>query len=288
MPAEGAELRPARMRGFLGQVLPDYMVPAAFVVLDRLPLNPHGKLDRAALPAPDWGAVRAGRVPPRTQTERLLAEIWAGVLDIDEVGVEDNFFELGGDSILSIQLVSRAREAGLAVTSRDVFRYQTVAALAANITPTDGGEWAGGAGGRESPDLVVGPVPLTPVQRWFFQTHPHRPEHFNQTITLDLADGVDEDALRTAFAAVVAHHDALRLRFSYVDGEWRQESVPVSAGGRAGRERAVRPGGGAPAAGRAARWPDAAHHRAPPRHRRGVLGHPARRPGDRLPPGRAW
>src|SRR5262249_24149281 len=76
---------------------------------------------------------------------------------------------------------------------------------------------------------VVGPVPLTPVQRWFFETHPERPEYFHQTLTLDLAGNVDEAALRTAFASVLAHHDALRMRYSIVDGVWQQENRPVTA-----------------------------------------------------------
>ncbi|HKN49043.1 MAG TPA: amino acid adenylation domain-containing protein, partial [Actinomycetota bacterium] len=98
------------LRAFLAQALPDYMVPSAFVTLDALPLNPNGKLDRTALPAPDFAAAAApGSLGPRTDAEAVLAEIWAGVLGIERVGVEDNFFELGGDSILSIQVVSRAR-----------------------------------------------------------------------------------------------------------------------------------------------------------------------------------
>ncbi|MCA1695928.1 MAG: amino acid adenylation domain-containing protein, partial [Actinobacteria bacterium] len=94
---------PAELRTFLGQVLPEYMVPAAFVTLDRLPLSPNGKLDRKALPAPEWGTA-VGYVPPRTDTEQILTEVWAQVLGVDRVGVEDNFFELGGDSIQSIQV----------------------------------------------------------------------------------------------------------------------------------------------------------------------------------------
>src|SRR6202008_159912 len=100
---------------FLKQTLPDYMVPAAFVMLESLPLTPNGKLDRAALPAPDKTAQMARRSfqTPRTPVEETLTKIWSEVLRVDQVSVFDNFFELGGDSIVSIQVVSRARQAGL-------------------------------------------------------------------------------------------------------------------------------------------------------------------------------
>ena len=118
----------AALRAHLGASLPDYMVPAAFVALDRLPLTPNGKLDRKALPAPDFtpATIRG----PRTPQEELLCALFAEVLGLERVGIDDNFFALGGDSIMSIQLVSRARKAGLIITPRAVFQHQTVAALA--------------------------------------------------------------------------------------------------------------------------------------------------------------
>ncbi|HSV65773.1 MAG TPA: amino acid adenylation domain-containing protein, partial [Mycobacteriales bacterium] len=130
--ANPTELDPAelnnRLRTALKQVLPDYLIPSAFVPLDALPLTTSGKIDRRALPAPHWQpATETGRVAPRTRTEHSLAEIWAQVLGVEQVGIEDNFFALGGDSILSIQLVSRARAAGLRLTSKDIFRHQTIA-----------------------------------------------------------------------------------------------------------------------------------------------------------------
>jgi Acyl-CoA synthetases (AMP-forming)/AMP-acid ligases II len=122
---------PSALRAHLGRSLPDYMVPSGFVVLERLPLTPNGKLDRKALPAPELIAgVRRG---PRTPQEDMLCGLFAEVLGVERVGIDDNFFALGGDSIMSIQLVSRARKAGLVITPRAVFQHQTVAALAGVI-----------------------------------------------------------------------------------------------------------------------------------------------------------
>ena len=118
------------LRAALSQVLPEYMVPSALVVLDRLPLTPNGKLDRRALPSPELAPRHAHRAP-RTPQEEILCGLFAEVLGVARVGIDDNFFELGGDSIVSIQLVSRARRAGLSITPRAVFQQQTVAALAA-------------------------------------------------------------------------------------------------------------------------------------------------------------
>jgi amino acid adenylation domain-containing protein/non-ribosomal peptide synthase protein (TIGR01720 family) len=207
---------PAELRAYLAASLPDYMVPAAVVPMDRLPLNPNGKLDRAALPEPDWAAATAaGHVAPRTEVERTLAAIWADVLGLPRVGVTDNFFSLGGDSILSIQLVARARQAGLAVASRDVFAHQTIAALAPHVSA------AGGPAAEQGP--VVGAAPLTPIQRWFFATRPGLTGRFDQALSLELSADVDGDALRAALAAVTEHHDALRMR--YADGA--QHNAPA-------------------------------------------------------------
>jgi non-ribosomal peptide synthase protein (TIGR01720 family) len=149
----------------------------------------------------------------------VLAGIWADVLGVERVGVEDNFFELGGDSILSIQVVSRARQAGQRLTTKDIFLHQTVAALALVVTAmgTDGAE--------RKP--VVGTVPLTPIQRWFFQTHTVNPHHSNQSVLVELTDELNEGALQRTLDALLVHHDALRMRFERIDGHWRQHNAPV-------------------------------------------------------------
>ncbi|MBN6039792.1 non-ribosomal peptide synthase/polyketide synthase [Amycolatopsis sp. 195334CR] len=207
----------AVVRAAIADVLPEYMVPA-LVVLDRLPLTPNGKVDRAALPAPELGSSEEEYVEPRTEREQVLAEVWAELLGLDRVGVHDNFFDLGGDSILSIQSVSRARERGLSLSSKDLFLAPTVAGLAALVT--DAGETepeVTGVGER-----VSGPVELTPIQRWFFDTHRVSPQHFTMSTYLELADGVRLDDVARAVDVVVAHHDGLRSRYNLVGEQWWQ------------------------------------------------------------------
>ncbi|MEU1805440.1 amino acid adenylation domain-containing protein [Streptomyces sp. NPDC019937] len=215
VPAPGATPTAASLRDFLGRTLPPHMVPSAFATLEELPLTPNGKVDRRALPDPDpTPAPGADHVAPRTPMESRIAAIWADVLGLDRVGVNDNFFDLGGDSILSIQVVSRARQSGLRLSTKDLFTHQSVAALAAVVTAERDDE-----GGAEP---VTGDLPLTPIQRWFFATHTVNPHHFNQSTLLELDQKLDEAALEEALAALLVHHDALRMRFTEDGGQWRQ------------------------------------------------------------------
>ncbi|PYS97071.1 MAG: hypothetical protein DMF50_02025 [Acidobacteria bacterium] len=193
------------------------MLPAAFVVLERLPRTPGGKIDRKALPA--IGAprldVQGERTAPRTPAEETLARIWGQVFGRERLGVHDNFFELGGDSILSIQIVARANQAGLTLTSRQIFQHQTIAELAAvagtRVTaPAEQG-------------AVTGEAPLTPIQRWFFERDFADPRHFNQAVLLEARQALDPGSLERAIGLLLAQHDALRMRYhKKEDGEWRQ------------------------------------------------------------------
>ncbi|MEV7080379.1 non-ribosomal peptide synthase/polyketide synthase [Streptomyces sp. NPDC093516] len=209
VPAPGARVEPEAVRRELGRTLPDYMVPAAVVVLPALPLNPNGKLDRGKLPDPAPAEPAARHVAPRTPTERTLAAIWAGVLHVERVGVDDNFFALGGDSILSIQVVAQARQAGLTITSRDVYQHQTVAALARRADETGTRRTAA----PSAPHEATGAAPLTPIQHWLFGSAAERAGHFAQTLSVELPADVDASALQAALDDLVTHHDALRSRF---------------------------------------------------------------------------
>uniref|UniRef100_UPI000A381205 non-ribosomal peptide synthetase n=1 Tax=Amycolatopsis kentuckyensis TaxID=218823 RepID=UPI000A381205 len=207
-------VEPGALREFLGTSLPGHLVPGALVLLDRFPLTPQGKVDRRALPAPRPRAAGA-RTAPRSPAEELLTRVWAEVLGVERVGTQDNFFELGGDSILGIQVVARARQLGLRLSAKDVFLRQTPAELAA------AGVWEEPTA-REAP-RPSGPVPLSPIQHWFFETITEHPGHFTQWVSAELAADVDQAALRTAVEALAGHHDALRLCFRRIGGEWRQE-----------------------------------------------------------------
>ncbi|PZS13434.1 MAG: non-ribosomal peptide synthetase, partial [Pseudonocardiales bacterium] len=218
----GERLSTATLREFLNQTLPDYMVPSVFVIVAALPLDANGKLDRRSLPAPDWQPTDLGYQAPRSPSEQTLARIWAEVLGVERAGVNDNFFELGGDSILSIQVVSRARQAGLRLRSKDIFVHQTIAALAPLVGTLD-------TPGEQLPP-IDGPAPLTPIQRWFFSTYGAL-RHFTMSMLVELAEDVDENALQTAIEAVVTRHEALRLRFEQVDGQWRQQTGSAAASG---------------------------------------------------------
>ncbi|WP_285761098.1 non-ribosomal peptide synthetase, partial [Nocardiopsis ansamitocini] len=211
----------ARLRTAVAAVLPGAMVPTAVVVVDAIPRTPNGKTDHRALPAP--GAKSAGdHVAPRTDAERVLAEVFASVLGVDRVGVHDNFFDLGGDSIVSIQLVSRARRAGVSLSSKDVFTHQTVAALAAAAPP------AREAGAVDGP--VYGPVAQTPIMRWFFDTHPLSPHHFTMSVLVETAQRLDRAALVAAIGVLLDRHDMLRLRVDGGDGPGPRIGTEADAG----------------------------------------------------------
>ncbi|WP_035559561.1 non-ribosomal peptide synthetase [Burkholderia sp. 9120] len=207
----------AALRAALEQTLPDYMVPQAFVHLDALPLMGNGKVDRHALPAPD---ITLARVAPSTAAEQALLAIWRTVLGRDDLGVTDNFFEAGGDSILSLQIVARARQAGYVLGPRQVFEQPTVERLArvaeAATTQTVLTE------SRE-------PLDLTPIQQAFFEQFPLGENHWNQAALLRVEGELDETALRAALDAIVRTHDALRLRFFQRDGAWRQQVSAASS-----------------------------------------------------------
>jgi amino acid adenylation domain-containing protein/non-ribosomal peptide synthase protein (TIGR01720 family) len=208
--------RQSSIVNFLREKLPDHMVPTAIVELDALPLTPSGKVDRKALPAP---SVEMSAPPadtePHTDAEATLARIWAEVLGVNHVRREANFFELGGDSILSIQVIARANQAGLRLTPRQLFEAPTVAQLAL-LAGTGTAVVA-----EQGP--VTGNAPLTPIQRWFFMQQLPNPHHWNQSLLLSVAEPLEPAALEAAVAALLAHHDALRAQFATEDTEDTEE-----------------------------------------------------------------
>ncbi|WP_051466502.1 non-ribosomal peptide synthetase [Actinomadura oligospora] len=198
----GRDARPADLREFAAGALPDFMVPAAVVVLDELPVTPNGKVDHRALPKPDFAAPVTGR-PPRTAAERTLCALVAEVLGLEAVGADDSFFDLGGDSVMALQLVSRAHEAGLRISSREVFEHRTAAGLAAAVRDAD-------AGTAEPPGERLGTVQATPIVRWLLETADEI-DGFHQSVLLRAPAGLGGGRLAAALKALLDHHDALRL-----------------------------------------------------------------------------
>ncbi|HWH00777.1 MAG TPA: condensation domain-containing protein, partial [Pilimelia sp.] len=216
VPEPGAAPTPAQLRGHAETQLPDYMVPAAVVVLDSLPLTPNGKIDHRALPAP--GSTHTGQ-QPRTPREELLATLFADVLGLDHVGTDQGFFALGGDSILSIELVTAARHAGLVLTVQDVFQHRTVEALAAvavsdeSVTPA-------------LQDDGVGEFAPPPIVAWLSELDgPY--QGYNQSVAVRTPVAARADDLAAALAALVDHHGSLRSRLVVgADGRWRLAVPP--------------------------------------------------------------
>ncbi|RKH08209.1 amino acid adenylation domain-containing protein, partial [Corallococcus sp. CA053C] len=207
-----------QLRDFLREQLPEYMVPAAFVVLDALPLTPNGKVDRKALPTPDGAQETAHFVAPRTPTEELLAQVWAQVLGVARVGAEDNFFDLGGHSLLATQLVARVRAAlDVELPLRALFEAPTVARLAERV------QQASTAARLPplTPTRTEGPQPLSFAQQrlWFLDQLAPDDASYNLPAALRLSGRLDVEALRRAFEALVARHEALRTTFFEQEGQ---------------------------------------------------------------------
>ncbi|MGB7440979.1 MAG: amino acid adenylation domain-containing protein [Coleofasciculaceae cyanobacterium] len=209
-------LTTTELRQFLQEKLPEYMVPSSFVQLKALPLTPNGKIDRQVLPAPDLikSEEKGTFVAPRTTTEKVLAKIWAKILRLEQIGIHDNFFELGGDSILSMQIIARANQAGLQLTPKQLFEQQTIAELAAvaHINQSIQAEQG----------LVTGEVPLTPIQHWFFAQNLPDSHHWNQSLLLKVRQHLDPVLFEKTVQKLLEHHDALRLRFIHQQGGWQQ------------------------------------------------------------------
>lgn len=234
VPRPGHALTLGQMRQHLQAQLPNYMLPSAIVTLEQLPLSSNGKVDQRALPAPTTkqeNAHNALSLPVEHELhqahatsgaalnpiEQQLAQIWAEILELEHVGRDENFFELGGDSIVGMLMVLKARGAGLQLTSKQLFQYQTIAELAEHTHLLTA---------RQEPEVQEqGPLPLTPIQRWFFNQNLPARQHWNQSVLLDIPEEIDVALLQTCLHTVFAAHQALHLRFVELEDGWQQNAT---------------------------------------------------------------
>jgi amino acid adenylation domain-containing protein len=210
----------SELREFLKQKLPDYMIPAAFVVLESLPLTPNGKVDRRALPTPEISTLASDFTPPSTPTQNILTELWAEVLKVKQVGIYDNFFELGGHSLLATQVISRLRFVfGIDLSLRSLFEQPTVAELSELID-------ANYQANSEQPVSAIVPVsrneylPLSFAQSrlWFLSQLEGESATYNMPEPLRLIGSLNVAALEMAVQEIVRRHEVLRTTFKMVNG----------------------------------------------------------------------
>jgi amino acid adenylation domain-containing protein/non-ribosomal peptide synthase protein (TIGR01720 family) len=217
-----AEASALKLRAALKERIPDYMIPSAFVVVENFPLTPSGKIDRKSLSEikVQRQVVQDSYAGPRNSTEEILCCIWEMLLKVERVGVHDNFFELGGDSILSIQVITQARKAGLNLTAKLMFEWQTIAQLA---EAANSAAVAGDTGDSEAGEPSSGPVPLTPIQAAFFEWDLANPNHYNQAVMLELKSEVDSTFIEKGITKLLGRHDALRMKYEAAAEGWQQQ-----------------------------------------------------------------
>ncbi len=213
---DGSDAFARKLRHFLEQKLPDYMIPNFFVFLKSFPLTPNGKIDRKALPEPQTQPSRQDHeyTAPQNEVEKRMAEIWSEALRVDTIGIHDNFFELGGDSIIGIQIISKMNRVGLYVTPKQLFQYPTIAQLSQAVKAT--------AAVKPEQGIVTGEIPLTPYQHWFFEQDFANPHHWNMAALLEVWGVDNPSAIKKAIPELLRHHDALRIRFRQTETGWKQ------------------------------------------------------------------
>lgn len=202
------------LRDSLRDKLPEYMIPFKFVQVAEMPTLPNGKIDVNLLKLPveeETSFSKTGDSTPKTEVEKHLVQIWEEVLGFRPIGVHDNFFEIGGDSILSIQIVAKARQKGIYLAPNKMFEHQTISELAL---------FAKTENDNTSEETIIGNSPLLPVHHWFFEEHKNAPHYWNQAIVFDVPENLNQDVLQRSIDYLITHHDALRLGFEKTEDGW--------------------------------------------------------------------
>lgn len=211
------------LREYLSNHLPDYMIPSYFIQISKMPLTPNGKVDRKALPEPDEDVKTASEYEaPRNETEEKLIAVWQEVLDRDKIGINDNFFEIGGDSIKALQIVSKLSRADLKLQVKDLFTNPAIKQLSKYVKKE--------AKTRRNNEIIQGEVPLTPIQRSFFEANKEEQDHYNQAFMLYRETGFDEKIVEKVLHKLVEQHDALRMIYKEKNGEMVQHNRGLEAG----------------------------------------------------------
>ncbi|MEM6254385.1 MAG: amino acid adenylation domain-containing protein [Cyanobacteria bacterium P01_D01_bin.156] len=216
-----------RIRAFLQQKLPDYMVPSAFVVLDDFPITPNGKVDRRQLASPAYEPLKhlgggIDHTAPTSAWETYMTNLWATCLRVDSIGIHDNFFDLGGDSITAIQIAAQATEKGIALSPQQILQHPTVANVLSQVETVQNLV--------ADPLQSTEPVPLTPVQKSFFEQVTVEPHHWNQSLILESKQPIDPAMLETALQQLVRHHAILRYAFTLEESGWCQQLLTTEPG----------------------------------------------------------
>ncbi|MBQ4862211.1 non-ribosomal peptide synthase/polyketide synthase [Pseudoalteromonas sp. MMG013] len=215
-----------KVRQELSLQVPEYMIPSAFMLLDSIPLTLNGKVDKKRLPSVDVNLQRTQKyVAPTTTMQNCLCGVWQDLLGLKRVGITDNFFAVGGDSILSLQVVSRAKGLGIDITVKQMFEYQTIERLTAHLATEPQQSEPNNAPAQ----VVSGKLDMLPIQKQYLSGESVAVHHYNQAVLLTPREEISHDMLRSVVEALLEKHDALRLAFSKDEqGQWEAEHLALS------------------------------------------------------------
>ncbi|MFZ1289535.1 MAG: amino acid adenylation domain-containing protein [Melioribacteraceae bacterium] len=211
-----SEITIGQLKKHLAEKLPEYMVPSLFMEMTSFPLLTNKKINRKGFPRPEFNRdiIDSKFLAPSNEVENSLVTIWKEVLKVENIGVNDNFFELGGDSILAIQVISKANQSGIKITPKNIFQSPTIKGLSLLAGNT--------IINFENKEIHKGIFSLSPIQNWFFDQSFQNQNHWNQSLLIEFSEPLDKDILRITFSKIFELHDSLRLRFEIVDSKFMQ------------------------------------------------------------------